>query len=169
MPSETSSTLLGTSGLAVALIGSLILAVTRGGVDPEHLLKVRRVAALGVVLHVVHFCEEYWQEFYLRFPSLFGLAPWSEGFFVTFNVFWLAVWVLAIIGLAKLPRAAAFPLWFLALASAANGVVHPLLSLAVAGYFPGLWSSPLVGILGVLLLRNLGAATHARSNSHGVA
>jgi hypothetical protein len=49
----------------------------------------------------------------------------------------------------------AFPVWFLAIASAANGVVHPILSLIVAGYFPGLWTSPLAGLLGAALLRTL--------------
>ncbi len=43
-----------------------------------------------------------------------------------------------------------------------NGVVHPLLAVASGGYFPGLWSSPLVGIVGVLLLRALGSFSRQR-------
>jgi hypothetical protein len=58
--------------------------------------------------------------------------------------------------------------WFLAIACVANGVIHPILSLAVAGYFPGLWSSPLVGILGVGLLRSMALATSANGRTYGV-
>jgi hypothetical protein len=169
MQGEASSALLGTSGLALGLIVALTLASSRPGVAAEHRLRVRRIASLAVVLQAGHFGEEYLQQFYLRFPALLGIAPWSKGFFVTFNFVWLAVWVLAIASLGKFARVAAFPLWFLAIASAANGVAHPLLSLAVAGYFPGLWSSPLVGLLGVVLLRALADATSARGSFQDVA
>lgn len=168
MGSELSSILVGTSGLSLVAIMALALCCSRSAVAPEHIRKIRRIAALVVVLQLGHFGEEYLGQFYLHFPVLLGLAPWSEGFFVSFNVFWLFVWVLAIAGIAKFPRAAAFPLWFLAIASAANGVIHPLLSLAVAGYFPGLWSSPLVGFPGVVLLTTLSSATATRGKAHGV-
>jgi len=49
----------------------------------------------------------------------------------------------------------------LAIAGAANGVAHPLMSVAVGGYFPGLATSPLIGVLGVVLLRRLLAVTQA--------
>jgi hypothetical protein len=45
-----------------------------------------------------------------------------------------------------------FPLWFLGIACALNGLAHPLLALRSGGYFPGLITSPLVGVAGVLLL-----------------
>jgi hypothetical protein len=146
-----------------------MLAYSRPGVPGERVGKVRRIATIAIVVQAGHFGEEYLHQFYLRFPAQLGLAPWSEGFFVSFNVIWLVAWLLAIASLIKFPRLAAFPLWFLAMASVANGVVHPLLSLSVGGYFPGLWSSPLVGILGVLLLIALASATRAMSDHHGVA
>lgn len=169
MPGAASSVLLGTSGLTLAGITALTLAYSRPGVAGEHVARVRRIAGVAVAFQAGHFGEEYLQQFYLRFPALLGLAPWSEGFFVTFNVVWLVAWVLAIASLTKFPRLAVFPLWFLAIASVANGIVHPLLSLMVAGYFPGLWSSLLVGILGVVLVSALAAATRVTSNNHGVA
>jgi len=141
MPSASSSVLLGTSGLTLAAIVALVLTYSRHGVAGGHVANVRRIAAVAVVVQAGHFSEEYLQQFYLHFPAQLGLAPWSEGFFVCINVVWLVVWVLAIVSLIKFPRLATFPLWFLAIASVANGVVHPLLSLAVGGYFPGLWSS----------------------------
>jgi hypothetical protein len=162
MASEVSSILLGTSGLILAAVVALAITRSRSPVASHQVRRVRRIAGLGVLLQAGHFAEEYLHQFHLRFPVLFDLAPWSESFFLAFNLTWIAVWGLAIAGLGRLPRVAAFPLWFLAIASAANGVAHPLLSLAVSGYFPGLWSSPFVGILGVVLLRALVSATDGR-------
>jgi len=168
LSSATSSILLGTSGLTLAAIAALALAYSRSAVAGEHVAKVRRIACVTVVVQAGHFGEEYLQQFFVHFPILLGLEPWSEGFFVSFNVAWLTAWVLAIVSLAKFPRLAAFPLWFLAMASVANGVTHPVLSLVVGGYFPGLWSSPLVGILGVVLVSRLISATRKMDSQHGV-
>jgi len=167
MTSAALSVLLGTLGLTLAALVALTLAYSRPGVADEHVAKVRRIATIGVVVQAGHFGEEYLQQFYLRFPAQLGLAPWPEGFFVFFNLMWLVVWVFAIASLARFPRFGVFPLWFLAIASVANGVFHPLLSLASRGYFPGFWSSPLVGILGVVLVRDLATATRASSSQHG--
>ena len=169
MPGINSSVLLGTSGLTLAAIAAIALTCSRPGVSSEALGKLRRIAGVAVVAQAAHFGEELLHQFYLRFPVRLGLAPWSERFFVLFNVVWLVIWVLAIVNLARFPRLAAFPLWFLAIASIANGVVHPLLSLAAGGYFPGLWSSPIVGILGVVLVGTLASATRATSDHHAVA
>jgi hypothetical protein len=40
-----------------------------------------------------------------------------------------------------------------------NGVAHPLLSVATGGYFPGLFTSPVVGGIGLVLLSRLWKAT----------
>jgi hypothetical protein len=39
------------------------------------------------------------------------------------------------------PRTAGAALWFLAIAAIANGIGHPAMSLAVGGYFPGLFTA----------------------------
>jgi hypothetical protein len=95
-----------------------------------------------------------------------GLAPWPETFFVVFNLSWLVIWSVAILAITTFPRLCTVALWFLAIASTANGVAHPFLSLAVGGYFPGLWSSVLVGILGVMLIRRLATATRTPATPH---
>jgi len=46
-------------------------------------------------------------------------------------------------------------------------VAHPALSVFTQGYFPGLVTSPLVGVLGVLLLRRLHAVTRAVDQTPG--
>jgi hypothetical protein len=45
----------------------------------------------------------------------------------------------------------------------ANGVAHPLLSMRTGGYFPGLVTSLLVGVIGILLLRRLALITEPRT------
>jgi len=168
MSRELSSILVGTSGLTLAAIAAVALTFNRGVVASEHVPRIRRVAAVAVLFQLGHFAEESSRQFPVRFPEVVGLTPWPREFFVAFNLTWLVVWVLAIVGIARLPRVGAFPLWFLAIACVANGVIHPILSLAVAGYFPGLWSSPLVGILGVGLFRSLASATSASGRAYGV-
>ena len=51
--------------------------------------------------------------------------------------------------------AALFPLWFLAVASVSNALLHPALAIATGGYFPGVLTSPVVGTAGFFLLRGL--------------
>jgi len=117
------------------------------------------VAIVAVGVQAVHFAEESTAGFYRDFPGLLGLAPWPPAFFVSFNLLWLVVWALGIRGVAARRRIWLFPLWFLGIASAANGVVHPLLAIRTGGYFPGLLTSPLVGVAGVVLLRRLAGVT----------
>jgi hypothetical protein len=79
--------------------------------------------------------------------------------FVSFNLAWLGIWALSAWGLARRHQVALFPLWFLGIASVANGLAHPLLALNAGGYFPGLATSPLVAAVGALLLVRLSRVT----------
>ena len=103
----------------------------------------------------MHTAEEFLTGFYVRFPELLGLSPWTPEFFVTLNVLWIGIWVLSAAGLRKGLRVALVPAWFLAIGMVLNGIAHPLLALRVGAYFPGLITSPVVGILGVALGRQL--------------
>jgi hypothetical protein len=107
----------------------------------------------------LHFGEEWVTGFRIRFPTLLGLSEWSPAFFAIFNIAWIAVWVLATWALARGVRAAVLPLWFLGLAMAANGIAHPALAWAAGEYFPGLYTSPVEGVIGFVVLRRLFAAT----------
>jgi hypothetical protein len=159
---QAQSILVGTLGLSAAGVVALALSLSRAGLGDEHFHGTRRIAAWTLCAQSLHFAEEYLQRFFVRFPELLGLTAWPETFFLTFNGAWLAVWAITIAAIAKFPRAVTFPLWFLAIASVINGIAHPLMAIAVGGYFPGLWSSPLVGILGFVLLRELVFATRCK-------
>jgi hypothetical protein len=157
MSEAVRSVLLGTAGLSAAAAAAMFLTVTRRLRDrrTSELRSAVRLGGITVLLQAAHFAEECATGFQRRFPDLFGLPPWSARFFITFNLSWLAIWGLGLWGLAVRWQPALFPLWFLGIAGVANGVVHPLLSARTGGYFPGLFTSLLLGVAGILLLRRL--------------
>lgn len=162
---ELRSILIGTAGLSIAGVIALFLAVVRR-VRAWHKTRLRatvRLAIAVVCLQATHFVEEFATGFHQRFPELLGLTSRSSRFFVSFNLFWLAIWTLSVWALAAHRQAAFCPLWFLAIGCFANGIAHPLLSMRTGGYFPGLVTSPFVGLLGVLLLRRLFLITETRN------
>ena len=150
------SILLGSAGLDIATIAALILTVRRAprSTAPDFVL----LGWITFAIQGLHFVEELLTGFERRFPVLLGLEPWPETFFVSFNVAWLIIWAAALITVGRF-SVALFPLWFLAIAAIANGIAHPLGSVAVRGYFPGLVSAPLLGVAGVLLFARLMAFT----------
>jgi len=160
MDESLRSILTGTAGLSAAAVVALLLTILRKPADdPASRDQTVRLFLTGLAVQCLHFMEEFVTRFHDRFPALLGLPPWSENFFVTFNLLWLTVWILSAIGLQRGHRVALFPVWFFAIAAMANGLAHPLLALAARGYFPGLITSPLVGLIGILLWRRLMALT----------
>jgi hypothetical protein len=159
--SELRSVVVGAVGLEIAAVVALVLTVARRGDRPD--ARAARLLLVGTALQAVHFAEELATGFQVRFPALRGLPPWSDEFFVAFNVGWLAIWAVAARGLRRGVRAAYFPAWFFALAGIGNGLVHPACALLVGGYFPGLLSSPVVGGAGALLWARLWATTRVPS------
>jgi hypothetical protein len=152
--------LIGTSGLSAAAFAALLLAILRSHhLDPAARERIARLFLIGLAAQCLHFMEESVTGFPERFPALLGLPAWPVDFFVAFNLTWLSIWILSAIGLHKGYWFALFPIWFFAIASIANGIAHPLLAVSVRGYFPGLITSPVVGVLGLLLARRLQALT----------
>jgi hypothetical protein len=148
MDENLRSVLLGLFPLFVLAGIALILTIFRRGAKPDAEVCNRFVQLflLGVSFQCIHFIEEFLTGLYLRLPPLLGLTPWSGEFFVTFNLTWIAIWIVSAIGIYKHFQAAYFPVWFFALGMTGNGIFHPLLALNAGGYFPGLLTSPLVGI-----------------------
>jgi protein-S-isoprenylcysteine O-methyltransferase Ste14 len=161
------SELLGTAGLSAAALAALLLTLGR---TPASNRTARQrttlVYAALVLAQALHAAEEYATGFYIAFPSSLGLAPWPASFFVTFNVVWLAIWIAAGIGLRAGNHVAHAPVWFLAIAAIANGVAHPLLAIRAGGYFPGLISSPLLAVGGILLWRRMMEITESRQRGY---
>jgi hypothetical protein len=143
--------------LGVAVLIAICLTLVRGRVKTSEaqLQAAVRVVVVAILLQAAHFAEEAAAGLHQRLPELLGLNPWPFPFFVGFNLLWLGIWGLSAWGLAVRQPAALFPLWFLGVACVVNALVHPSLSLRTGGYFPGLFTFPLVTVVGVLLLRRL--------------
>jgi hypothetical protein len=158
---ETVSILLGTAGLSVAGLVAAFLSASRSPATAGS-SELRR-AGLGTVATIAcqsaHFAEELLAGFSRKFPPVLGLAPWPTQFFISFNLSWIVIWIFSCWTMTTGRRVALFPVWFLAVASMMNGVAHPLLALRAGGYFPGLLTSPLVSVMGVVLARQLLQAT----------
>ena len=161
MNDQLQSIVVGTAGLTVALVISALLTVFRNGGSDFATHRISRLIWIAALLHTIHFTEETLTGFYQRFPELLGLTPWPVSFFVVFNACWVILWIICI-PLLKTHRTARVPIWFLGISSAINAIAHPIMSIITGGYFPGLWTSPVVGILGFILLRALVSATQER-------
>ena len=164
MSPELGSFLVGTIPLDVLLIIALRLTLTRPAdlAVPARRRRLIGLFAAAILIQGGHFAEEWATGFNQRYPALLGLHPWSIDLWAGFNLVWIAIWCLAIVGLARRWRPALLPVWFLALACVVNCAAHPLLALAAGGYFPGLWSSPLCGVVGAPLLAALVRLTAGR-------
>jgi protein-S-isoprenylcysteine O-methyltransferase Ste14 len=163
------SELVGTAGLSAAAVAALLLTVLRAPAAFDRVERRRTMllyAAL-VITQALHAVEEYATGFDVAFPSALGLAPWATGFFLAFNLAWLAVWSVSAIGLRAGHAVAFFPAWFLTIAAIANGVAHPMLALRAGGYFPGLATSPLLAVGGMFLWRRLMTITEPRESGSG--
>ncbi|MBT8089789.1 MAG: HXXEE domain-containing protein [Gammaproteobacteria bacterium] len=152
--------------LGLAALAAIGLAQTRRS-PPENAAQrfaAARILTLALVVQGIHFAEEALTGFPERLGALLGLPAMPMSFFLTFNVTWLAIWVVSVPALRAARRAAFFAAWFLAIAGMFNAVAHPLLAIAARGYFPGLASSPFIGAAAAWLWLNLREATTPRAN-----
>lgn len=152
------SIFVGLSAIYIIAAIALILTVLRQEAKQQHPAALNRFVhlfLLGVSCQCIHFLEEFLTGLYIRFPSFLGLTPWPSEFFVTFNLAWIAIWIVSAVGIHYHFQAAYFPVWFFTLGMIGNGIFHPLLALSSRGYFPGLFTSPVVGVIGVVLALKL--------------
>jgi hypothetical protein len=117
---------------------------------------------LGIAIQGLHFYEEYLTGFQRKFPAFFGYE-WSDRRFVVFNLVWLSLFVLSAFGLLLKFRLAYLPAFFFALVGEiGNGIAHLALSVAQRRYFPGLFTAPVVLVVGLVLLSRLMKTTEAQ-------
>ena len=110
---------------------------------------------LGISVMCLHFLEEYLTGFQRAFPTLIGYQ-WSDQKFVSFNLLWLAIFILAAIGIYRgIAVAYLIVIFFVFIGGIGNGIGHILLTLATGRYFPGLGTSSLLLIIGIMLWRRL--------------
>lgn len=146
--------------LGLAMLAAAVLARTRSPL-PGRVPRLRAARALlvAVLVQAVHFAEEAGTGFHVQFPALLGLPPMSFALFLAFNLAWLVIWRASVPGLRAGRAFATFAAWFLAIAGVLNGIGHPAFAVAVGGYFPGLFTSPLIAGAAAWLAVRLVAAT----------
>ena len=154
------------AALGLAAFAALMLALRR--LSPAGLTQERaaasRALAFATAVQSGHFVEEWRTGFHERFPALFGLEPMPLSVFAGFNLTWIAVWFLSILLLRRDHTFAFFAAWFLAIAGMLNGIAHPLMAFTSGSYFPGLITSPFIGLAGFHLWRRLQSATLKRES-----
>ncbi len=147
--------------LSVVAIVAVRLAQSRS--SPIDAAKERTAAStfllVATAIQGAHFAEEWATGFHVQFPALLGLDPMPLWFFIAFNLGWIAIWIVSVPFVRLGRRPAFFAAWFLAIAGALNGVAHPMMAIESGGYFPGLITSPIIGIAGVILWHRLQRAT----------
>lgn len=163
MSENVRSMVFGPSVLYGVAIVAVVLTISRrpGKHSTQEVDGIIRLYLIGIAFQCLHFTEEFVTGFYVRAPEFLGFVRWSTEFFVTFNLIWIAVWLLGGVGLQRGMRVAFFPLWFFAIGMVGNAIWHPLLCLATGGYFPGLFTSPFGGVVGAILLSRLWKLTRA--------
>jgi hypothetical protein len=150
------------SALILGCVAFVALRFTRGRAITDDSVVLRRAAIalmIATVVQGIHFSEEALTGFHESFPAAFGQADMSYTLFLAFNVGWLCIWAVSIPGLLSGRSAAFFAAWFLAIAGVLNAIAHPLLAVTSRGYFPGLLTSPLVGVAAAVLWARLRDAT----------
>jgi hypothetical protein len=141
----------------ILLSGGLVIAygvwvTARWRNDP---IRVLPIYLLAIAVQCLHFTEEFVTGFQHQFPELFG-GDWSDARFVTFNMLWMAAFLLAGLGVYRRVRSAYLIVLFLALiGGVGNGASHLVLSAIHRRYFPGLITAPFCLLLGILLLKRL--------------
>jgi hypothetical protein len=157
MSDQLGSILIGLSGLYLVLIISVILTIIRSPlqIEKEKRYNLANFFLFGIAIQCFHVIEEFITGFHIQFPKFLGLSPWSGEFFVSFNLIWISIWIVSVIGIRQNYQLAFFPLWFFIVGMILNLIAHPLLAIAHSGYFSGLITSPFVGIMGIILLRKL--------------
>ncbi len=153
---------------SVLILGAIALAavfVARSR-STRHALKAARAKAaaalmLATAAQSLHFAEEAATGFHRLFPALFGLPEMPFALFTAFNLLWIGIWIASVKGIRSGSTAAYFAAWFLALAGIGNAISHPLFAIATGGYFPGLFSAPVIGAASVWLSVRLLKATES--------
>lgn len=142
------------TGLVAALVVSYLIALRPIGVEQMRGAVPASLAAIAA--QVAHLIEESRTGFYREFPPVWGAPPWSRELFVLFNLSCLLVFGLAAVGLMRGRRWAVIVAFFLALGGGVlNGIAHIALAVRESGYFPGLYTAPLVFCAGVYLASRL--------------
>jgi hypothetical protein len=138
------------TGLVAALVVSYLIGLRPISDDQLRGAWPACIAAVGA--QTAHLLEEYHTGFYREFPPMLGAQPWSSNAFLLFNLVWLLAFGAGAAGLRRGWRPSMVVALFLALGGGVmNGLAHVAFAVRAGGYFPGLYTAPLVFCAGSYL------------------
>lgn len=154
---QSSSLIPTMTALAAPAAAAVILTALRPRLSPDLRGSRRLLLVVGLTIsaQVVHFVEELLTELYVEFPTTFGFPAAQQSVFVWANMTALVVWVAALIAVRQGIVIALLPLWFLGFCELLNLFLHPYLAWKTGGYYSGVVTAPLVGLLGIMTIREL--------------
>ncbi len=154
---ESSSLTPAMIALAFPAAAAVILTALRPHlrVDGAPRRRLLLVVGLMIIGQVFHFIEELYTQLYVQFPTSFGFPPAPQSVFIGANVAFLGIWIAALVAIREGLVIGLLPLWFLGFCEVLNLLLHPFLALRAGGYFSGVATAPIVGMLGMLTLREL--------------
>lgn len=158
--------------LAFPAAAAIVLTALRPRLRMDRAARRRFLLVVGLMIvgQALHFVEELLTQLYIVFPTSFGYPPAAQSAFIWANVTFLGIWAAALVAVREGLVIGLLPLWFLGYAEVLNLFLHPLLALRAGGYYPGVVTAPIVGVLGILTLRELFRITAKNDGAgHGIA
>ena len=149
--------------LNTGLVAALLAWLATGAGEPRPHRMVGPLYLVTIPMLILHAFEEYSGRLYETLPPRFGLEPVEPGQFTDFNLVWLAIYLLAAVGVFSGNRLSLLVVWFVALLGCiGNALFHGLLTLVDGEYVPGVVTALINLPLGVALAVLLGGAKTRR-------
>jgi hypothetical protein len=118
--------------------------------------KVLPMYFLGIGFQLLHFAEEHATKFDTVFAELFNGEPYNHNFFTSFNMISYFMFLLGGYGIYKgIKPLMMIAMFFVSYGMFGNCIGHVSYSIAVNGYFSGLYTSFLNFVLSIFLIRRL--------------
>lgn len=146
-------------GVFLALI-FYFLTIYKKQPEPD---KILPLYLFGLGIQFLHFAEEYITGFNYKFPALFNSPEYPINTFVAFNMFAYFMFILgAIMIYKKIKSPIIIPLFFVMYGIIGNAIAHVIFCIAVAGYFPGIYTALIYWIIGPIIIRRIWNETRSR-------
>lgn len=122
--------------------------------EPNRILPVY---LLAVGMELLHFAEEFSTGFYIRIAEeIYHTQPNTANEMVIGQMILFFLTIVGAIAIHKKWKIPMFIVWFVVIMQMfVNAVQHPIFSIVVKGYFPGLITSQVNWILGFILFKRL--------------
>ncbi len=119
--------------------------------------RVLPIYLLAVGMELLHFAEEFSTGFYIRIAKeIYHTQPNTANEMVIGQMILFFLTIVGAIAICKKWKPPMFIVWFVVIMQMfVNAIQHPIFSMIVKGYFPGLITSQVGWILGPILFKRL--------------